>query len=209
MEKHIVSELCFECENCINCCPTNAIRLNGENIFIRKAVIDAESCIQCGRCEKVCPALNLEHIPLRETIEAYGVKSTHPGAQRSASGGLFFEIARNVLSQNGYVVGAAYQTDWAVATEVVSSASDLCKLQGSKYVKSYNGNSFSEIKTLIQSGKKVLIGGTPCQIAALYTYLGAPLKDSDNLITVDLVCHGCPPGKLFTDYISSLEEKRV
>lgn len=208
MVNDIVSELCFECENCINCCPTNAIRLQGQNIFARKAVVAPESCIHCGKCEKVCPALNLDHLQRKKTIAAYGVKSTDKDARQSASGGLFFELAKKILSENGYAAGAAYQDDWKVATEIISNKNELPRLQGSKYVKSYNQNAFSEIKKEIQSGKTVLFGGTPCQIAALNLYLGEPLRDSDQLITADLVCHGCPPGQLFQDYIASLERKK-
>ncbi|MGN0171097.1 MAG: Coenzyme F420 hydrogenase/dehydrogenase, beta subunit C-terminal domain [Lachnospiraceae bacterium] len=209
MENNIVSELCFECENCINDCPTNAIRLEGQNIFARKAVVAQENCIHCGICEKVCPALNLNHLQRKETIAAYGVKSTDENARQSASGGLFFEMAKKILSENSYVAGAAYQDDWSVTTEIISDRKDLPRLQGSKYVKSYNRDAFSEIKRRIQSGQKVLFGGTPCQIAALYAYLDKPLRDSNQLITADLVCHGCPPGQMFQNYIDSLERKKA
>lgn len=207
MADNIVSDLCFECENCINCCPTNAIRLEGKTIFDRKAVIAPESCIHCGKCEKVCPALNLNKLQRKEAIAAYGVKSTDEGAQQSTSGGLFFEMAKKTLSEGGCAAGAAYRDDWSVSAEIISEKKDLPRLQGSKYVKCHNQNAFSEIKKRIQSGEKVLFGGTPCQIAALYTYLGEPLKDSNQLITADLVCHGCPPGQLFQDYVSFLERK--
>lgn len=209
MVNNIVSGLCFECENCINCCPTNAIRLEGQNIFARKAVVAPENCIHCGKCEIVCPALNLNDLQRKETIAAYGVKSTDEDAQRSASGGLFFEMAKKILSESGCVAGAAYQDDWTVTTEIISDKKDLHRLQGSKYVKSYNRDAFSKIKRHIQSGQKVLFGGTPCQIAALYSYLGKSLRNSDQLITADLVCHGCPPGQIFQDYIASLERKKT
>lgn len=209
MKDKIVSELCFECENCINCCPTNAIRLEGETIFSRKAVIDLTNCIHCGKCEKVCPALNLNNLQRRDTTVAYGVKSIDECAERSSSGGLFFEMAKKTLSEGGCVAGAAYQDDWSVATEIISDKKDLSRLQGSKYVKCYNRDAFSIIKKRIQAGQKVLFGGTPCQIAALYLYLGKPFMDSDQLTTADLVCHACPPGQLFQEYIAYLERKNA
>lgn len=46
--------------------------------------------------------------------------------------------------------------------------------------------------------------GTPCQVAALNSFLG---KDYDNLITADLICHGIPSQAFFNDYITYLEGK--
>ena len=202
-----VSDNCFVCENCISSCPVNAININGASPFEVKAFIDEEKCIHCGRCEAVCPALNIDSMPFLNSTEAYGFVSRHEEAQKSTSGGAFFELAKRILLQGGCVAGAAWSQDWLVTTQIVSDVKDLEKLQGSKYVKCYNRNAFPEIKQIVKSGRKFLFGGTPCQIAALYQYLGNNLKKSDNLLTVDLVCHGCPPGKLFQDYIVFSEEK--
>ena len=55
----------------------------------------------------------------------------------------------------------------------------------------------------MKRGRKVLYSGTPCQIAGLYSYLG---KDYAELTTVDLVCHGTPPYKLFYEYIKDFDK---
>ena len=46
-----------------------------------------------------------------------------------------------------------------------------------------------EVKDCLKNGQQVLFTGTPCQIAGLYAYLH---KDYDNLLTLDLACHGTP-----------------
>ena len=61
---------------------------------------------------------------------------------------------------------------------------------------------FSYIKEKIND-KKILFVGTPCQVAGLHAYLK---KDYDNLICIDLFCHGVPSPKLFNKYIKELED---
>jgi len=51
----------------------------------------------------------------------------------------------------------------------------------------------------------VLYSGTPCQIAGLYGYLG---KDYENLLTVDIICHGVPANRMLKEYIRLIEKKR-
>lgn len=75
------------------------------------------------------------------------------------------------------------------------------KYKGSKYVQSYIGNSYNDVKKFLNENKKVIFIGTPCQIAGLNAFLNKPY---DNLITVDLICHGIPSQKYLDDYIESL-----
>ena len=46
-----------------------------------------------------------------------------------------------------------------------------------------------------------ILSGTPCQIAGLYGYLG---KGSDNLLTIEVICHGVPNLKIFNGYLRNL-----
>ena len=74
------------------------------------------------------------------------------------------------------------------------------KLQGSKYVQSDLSGIYSRVKSELKSGRNVLFSGTGCQVAGLRSFLG---KDFDNLITVDIVCHGVPSPKLFEKYLAT------
>ena len=56
----------------------------------------------------------------------------------------------------------------------------------------------------MKDNRFVLFIGTPCQIAGLKTYLK---KDYDNLITVDLICHGVSPTCYFKEEIGYLSNK--
>lgn len=45
----------------------------------------------------------------------------------------------------------------------------------------------------------MLYSGTPCQIAALKLYLR---KDYENLLAIDIICHGAPSPGVFRWYLS-------
>lgn len=47
--------------------------------------------------------------------------------------------------------------------------------------------------------KRVLFGGCPCQVAALYKFLGD--SGTQNLYTMDIVCHGVPSPKVLRKYL--------
>ena len=127
--------------------------------------------------------------------------------KKSSSGGMFAQLAKYVLSQNGVVFGCAMERveeGFDVKHIFIEKETDLCKLQGSKYVQSRIGNTIKQAKEFLNNGRLVLFSGTPCQIAGLKTYLK---QDYDNLLTIDLSCTGTPPLKLFNDYIRFLEAK--
>lgn len=79
------------------------------------------------------------------------------------------------------------------------------RFKGSRYVQSLVGNdTYKDVRIFLRSGRLVLFIGTPCQIAGLKTFLR---KDYDNLITVDLICHGVCPTKYFKEEVAYLTEK--
>ena len=79
------------------------------------------------------------------------------------------------------------------------------KIQGSKYVHSEMGQIYQDVKANLQKGRLVLFSGVPCQVAAIRLFT----QDRyENLITVDIVCHGTPSNRLFCDYIDFLKTKK-
>ena len=55
----------------------------------------------------------------------------------------------------------------------------------------------------LRYGEKVLFSGTACQIAALKLFLK---KDYENLLTVDVACHGVSNSKLTESYLRGCEK---
>lgn len=122
----------------------------------------------------------------------------------SSSGAIFSLLAENVLSQNGVVYGVKMSNNCYSAefTRVVD-ATNLLRLQGSKYLQAKMGDAYKQVKEDLFAGKFVLFSGTGCQVNGLKNFLG---KDYDNLLCVDVVCHGAPSPALWRKYAEYQEK---
>lgn len=195
---------CTGCHACASICPKNCIQMQETGEGFLFPVIDTAKCIQCSRCEKVCPVL--QTLKGDQHTLAFAVKSKNSAEREiSTSGGVFPLLAEWTLNKGGIVFGAAYDEDFAVRHVAVADRKMLCLLQGAKYTQSVIGTSFREAEKELKSGRQVLFSGTPCQCAGLKSYLG---KEYDNLLLVDLICHGVLSPKVWQDYIDyrSLKE---
>lgn len=188
---------CTGCMACVNVCAHHAISVVQDAEGFYRPHIDETVCVDCGLCQKTCP---INHHPsTNEPLKIFsGWSSDEHVRISSSSGGAFTEIARPILEEGGVVFGCALDDKLQAYHTYVESLEDLAaKLSGSKYVQSRIGDSYSQAKGFLKQGRKVLFSGTPCQIAGLKNYLR---KDYENLITVDLICHGVPSPMLFEDY---------
>lgn len=122
--------------------------------------------------------------------------------KNSSSGGLFTEIAIKFINEGGVVFGARFDSEWNVIHSYTETEEGLADFRGSKYVQSDMGNCFSQVKNFLNSGRKVLFSGTPCQVAGLNHYLQ---KRFENLFTLDFVCHGVPSPKVWKSYLNELK----
>ncbi|WP_444379929.1 Coenzyme F420 hydrogenase/dehydrogenase, beta subunit C-terminal domain, partial [Prevotella sp.] len=194
---------CTGCMACANVCAHHAIYIKKDEEGFDRPVIDKSLCVDCGLCVKTCP---INHHPdAHEPVKIYsGWSSEEDVRTSSSSGGAFTEIARPVLEEGGVVFGCALNDKLQAEHIYVETLEDLkYKLSGSKYVQSRIGNSYTLAKGFLRQGRKVLFSGTPCQIAGLKNYLR---RDYDNLITVDLICHGVPSPMLFEDYKTFMQK---
>ena len=176
---------CTGCSACANICPRGCIRMTADEEGFLYPKINEEMCMDCGLCENVCPML---HKPQQhELLAVYGAKNNDDAVRfTSSSGGMFTLFAEEILKQGGVVVGAALDE------------------RGSKYVQSKIGKIYSEVRQILRAGRKVLFSGTPCQIAGLKKYL---VKPSENLLTVDVVCHGVPSPKVYQKHLRELAQE--
>ena len=193
---------CCGCGACYAACPKNAISMKTDECGYIYASIDSGICVDCGKCRNVCPAIN-NNFETNFEKKAYAGISLDESAKKSTSGGIFALFAKKVLSEGGVVFGTEMSENFDVQVIGITSEDELYKLQGSKYVQSNMLPAFKQIKEALKD-KKVMFCGTPCQVSALKNYIG---KNNDNLILVDLVCHGVPNNQLFKDEISVLQKK--
>ncbi len=197
--------LCCGCTACMNICPKHCIEmLPDEEGFLYPKVRESE-CIGCNACDKVCPVLNHRTIE-GKSPDSYALRSKDKdNLMKSTSGGFTLPLAEYVFSKGGKIWGAVFDKKFRVHHVCFGAdGEDFRRTRGSKYVQSDLGNCFSEIKKDLKGGKIVCFIGTTCQVYGLHHFLG---KEYDNLITVDLVCHGTPSPKLWQKYLDHQKNK--
>lgn len=199
---------CCGCTACASICPQDAITMQPDSMGFQYPVVDKDKCVDCGLCEKVC-AFNDSYdtsLNLSQPI-AYGArhKDMHE-VETSRSGAAFIAISDYVLENGGVVYGAGYTDHFRVVHKRAITKEERNEFKGSKYVQSDLHGVFRQVKKDLKDGLTVLFSGTPCQTAGLNSYIGKKLRE--NLILVDIICHGVPGPYLWRDYLAYLEKKQ-
>jgi len=188
---------CCGCGACAQRCPHNAIELIQDNEGFLYPQINESICIDCGLCERVCPIINQE-LP-SEPIKTFAAKNNDENIrQLSSSGGIFSLLATKVINNGGVVFGAIFNAKWEVEHDYTDTIEGVAKFRGSKYVQSKINNNYILAEEYLKDGKQVLFSGTPCQIAGLKRFLR---KEYENLICVDIICHGVPSPFIWQKYL--------
>ena len=196
---------CSGCSSCVERCPKHCITFDEDNEGFRYPKVDVSKCVECGLCEKVCPVINGNDTqPITKVLAA--INNDIEVRLDSSSGGIFSAIATDVINKGGVVFGAAYTPEWEVGHQYAETFEELTKFRGSKYMQSVIGQSYSQAEGFLKGGKIVLFSGTPCQIAGLKQFLR---KEYDNLMTIDIICHGVPSAKVWRKYLAQLEKGHV
>lgn len=194
---------CCGCHACASVCARQCITMQEDNEGFLYPVVDASICIDCGLCEKVCPVIN-QDAP-RKPLKVYAAKNRNEEVRRqSSSGGIFTPLAESVIRDGGVVFGAKFDKDWNVVHAWTDTIEGIADFRGSKYVQSTIGDAYREAREFLKQGRKVLFSGTPCQIAGLRKFLR---KEYDNLLAVDVVCHGVPSPLVWRKYLEETREK--
>ena len=196
---------CYGCGACEAVCPKKAITMKANFEGFAVPEIDKEKCISCGLCDKKCSYLN--QIPserkLSDALCKAAFRTDDEKRLKSASGGIAAILTEEFLNEGNIVIGCAW-TDELVAKHIaVNNINDAWKLQSSKYVQSDMSDAYDLVKSGLNSGKKVLFIGTPCQTGAIRNVFGNP----ENLYLIGLICGGVPPPKVWKKFKLDEEKK--
>lgn len=187
---------CTGCGACVQVCSHKALNIQADEEGFLYPFLDEDKCVHCGLCDMRCPVISdLRNGNPYMNNDAYLVisRNLYFGFD-SATVGLCTWLSLDCIQKNGYVFGAILdKNNWKVKHVCAYTADVVENMRNSKYSQSDTGMTFCEVKTLLRSGKYVLYVGTPCQIAGLRSFLQ---RDYDNLLTIDLVCHGVFSPKL-------------
>lgn len=204
--KHMAKSECCGCEACSNRCPQKAISMEQDEEGFLYPILNANQCISCMQCEKVCPVLTV--VPkklLNKTWAGYAID--HEIVKTSSSGGMFSVLADSFLKSNNKaaVAAAVWADDFKSVQHICSNdKKDIERMKRSKYIQSYKINIYRDIESKINNGYKVLLVGCPCEVAGIKSFLRG--KD-ENLYVIDFVCQGPTSPKVMSEFVEYYEIK--
>ena len=198
-------DLCTGCMACVNACPKKCINIEQDSMGNLFPVIDYSKCVECKKCEKSCPINN--NISTNFPNKAYAAWSLDQQDRKtSTSGGAASVFYQQAISDNMYICGVEYDNDFHVKHTISRDIESILKFKQSKYVYSEVDNIYELVKEKLDNGEDVLFISLPCKVAGLLGFLN---KKYDNLITIDIVCHGTPSYKILDDHIKFVDKKRI
>ena len=191
---------CCGCSACASICPKHCISMQADNEGFLYPVVNEADCIDCGLCEKVCHELH--PFEERKPQKVYAaINKDEEIRMKSSSGGIFHLLAEKTIAEGGVVFGARFDEQWQVVIDYAETMEGVKAFMGSKYVQARMATAYADAKRFLSEGRKVLFSGTPCQIAGLHHFLRKPY---DNLLTVDIICHGTPSPKVWSRYLDEV-----
>lgn len=203
---------CTGCAACVAICPKKAISYikNSEGFF--QAFVDEKKCINCGKCKKVCYKF-MKKVDFEKKLEdgiLYSAQSNNPQiVQKSSSGGVAYEIAKFGV-ENGYkVIGTIYDYKQEIAKAIIiERLEDIELLSGSKYIQSNFEDAQKKFVEICRNdiSAKFIVFGTPCQILGFSNIVNVN-KIKNEVIKVELFCHGVPSYHVWDCYIEEIKQK--
>lgn len=117
--------------------------------------------------------------------------------QKSSSGGIFFEMAKQMLNNKGSVVGVIMEklnANYIFTQNII----DIEKMRKSKYLKADLDDSVIEKMKSFKGD--ILFIGLPCQLRMVKNLF----KDMDNILYVELRCYGVIKQDVFNNHINKI-----
>lgn len=198
---------CTGCGVCANRCPKKIISMEEDKEgFFYPIIREPSACVGCGACMSICPAINRTYAKEVDYGTAlYASCKDENRLSQSASGGVAGGLYRTFLNEgNSCIVGVRYTEDFRNVEYVVTDEEEnISSFLGSKYIKADIHNIYDMLLPYLQSGKKVLVIGLPCEVAAVKSRF---IRYQD-LYTAELICHGPTTKQVLSSYIDCIERE--
>lgn len=195
---------CSGCEACVQVCPVNSIQMSENAEGFRYPVVDETRCVRCGLCHKVCPYEYPPACATNKKLVFGGYIKNMEVREKSTSGGAFSGIVDAWCDDDSVIFGAAAEGLNVYHTYVTDKKEIDC-FRKSKYSQSMIGSSYTNARTFLRAGRKVVFSGTPCQIAGLLAYLDQ--EPREKLLTIEVICEGVPTPHFVRRYDEYMQKK--
>ena len=196
-------DLCTGCGACVQVCPKACITFKADRMDAVYPEINEADCVRCGACRRVCHLYKNDLLYEKSDTVYAGWSSDDKIRSSSASGGIAASVYRYALEHDIATFGVRMDGDFSARFFEIKSEEDIADAQSSKYLFSYTEDVYSVIKDYLKNGRKVIFIGLPCQVAGLVSFIGSR---SDDLLTVDIICHGTCPEEYLRQHIDAVKK---
>lgn len=196
---------CSGCGLCAEYCPANALSMKADEAGFLYPVLQADLCIHCDLCKKVCAFNELECGSTPQNVYI----SQHVSGNvcfHSTSGGMFTAISDAIFDKNGIIYAPMFDENVTLKHMRIADTEHRDLARGSKYVQSDISSIYQSLTDDLENEKNVAVFGTPCQIAGIRKKFGS--KYENKLWLVDIVCNGVSSPKVWEQHVSRIEEKK-
>ncbi len=197
---------CTGCFLCKNICNEDAISIKTDDLGFKYPQINKNLCTSCNNCGSICSLIARQRQVDTQSFYSAINKNINI-VKKSGSGGVFHALAASFINSGGVVYGAAYQDGFIISHDVAKNYNEIARLMGTKYVQSSIKNVYLSVTLNLKNRIPVLFVGTPCQCAAIKTYILQKNIGLDIFYSCDLFCHGVLSPEIWSRYISYLEKK--
>ena len=124
---------CCGCTACAAVCPHGAVSMRADAMGFRYPAVNADLCVECGLCERVCPFNNGYDKSRNIAPTSYAVRHKDMNEVTSSrSGAAFIALSDRILEEGGSVYGAGWSGHFTVTHKRAASRQERDGFKGSK-----------------------------------------------------------------------------